>query len=607
MKPRLPVAAVLSLFFTVAAFPQATFIVGSTPVTAVAESGYTEEIGDIMFIPVNPAATLTVPGTITIDLNDNLITYPGDVVVTPPGAVGAVLVPRYNPDELIIQITPGPGTDNYGIRLTGVRIQAAGDPDVAPLDAALSSTGNTIVVGQTNPRVLHAAKTGIASFTGSGPVGVNAVSGNNNGTDTITLTAVEGFRNAFGLTTATDPTQANVQQIMVRLDQAIPEGVTIEFSSTDNSGHWTGGGTLTSVSAFPPTVYYSITSDTDVLTVEDFTITCIITADPVTTTPYEDITIHASVSLAPVHYAGSTDRPRYALDPVGSEPLLEIFHPATTSFDTDGDYKSDIAVWRPDSRVWYVLPSNSPGSFTATQWGMPGDIPVPADFDGDTKSDLAVWRPDSGVWYILPSSVPGSYVTSTLGLATDTPVPRDFDGDGEADPTVWRSDTGTWYTLSSNEPETLIETLWGIPSDTPVPSDFDGDGKADPTVWRSSSGIWYSLCSNAPGTYTATQWGLATDTPVTGDFDGDGKTDPAVWRSSEGTWYILPSNSPGTYTATNWGAGTDVPATGDFDGDGKSDIAVWRPGNGTWYILLSSAPGTYAAVQWGMEDDVIIP
>jgi hypothetical protein len=277
--------------------------------------------------------------------------------------------------------------------------------------------------------------------------------------------------------------------------------------------------------------------------------------------------------------------------------------------DYTGGGTTNFALWRPSEGNWYVPPSELLRGYWSlgltwpeviTQWGVPGDVPVPGDYDGDGITDYAVWRPSEGKWYVIRSST-GEVSITPWGLPGDVPIAAgDYDGDGRTDYAVWRPSEGNWRVRLNTTRFEVIQQL-GVPGDIPLTGNFDGDGKTDYVIWRPSEGNWYVNLSST-GETTIKGWGLPGDVPMPGDFDGDGKTDFAVWRPSEGNWYVNLSSTD-TRLLTQWGFPNDIPVSGDFDGDGKTDYVVWRPSEGNWYILNSSTE-MEVVQQWGLAGDI---
>jgi hypothetical protein len=87
--------------------------------------------------------------------------------------------------------------------------------------------------------------------------------------------------------------------------------------------------------------------------------------------------------------------------------------------DYNGDRRTDLAVYRPESSTWYVWFSGTPDS-GALQWGSAADLPVPADYDGDGLTDYAVFEPAAGTWHIYYAGT-GRTASVQWGALADIP------------------------------------------------------------------------------------------------------------------------------------------------------------------------------------------
>lgn len=305
---------------------------------------------------------------------------------------------------------------------------------------------------------------------------------------------------------------------------------------------------------------------------------------------------------------------------LASGKALRVSGQKRPAADFDGDGASDVVVWRPESGMWYVLPSASGFDFSAhysVQWGLYGDKPVIGDIDGDGRSDFGVYRPGPGLWYWLKSE--SNYTEASViqwGLAEDEPHPADYDGDGKTDLAVYRRKAGQMYVLLSSGGFNRTAALAGDANSVRVlqlsagptrvlTGDYTGDGRDEIVNIDAVQGYIFWTMRTVHGEYiSSSPWGYEQDYALACDLDGDGAAGRiAVRLMPQGHYEWFGATSQGPVVTASHGSLFDHPSCSrDYDGDGKGDMTVFRPHGGRWFIRRSS-DGTLLDLQFGLEGD----
>ncbi len=256
----------------------------------------------------------------------------------------------------------------------------------------------------------------------------------------------------------------------------------------------------------------------------------------------------------------------YTLFSVNNSVATNFFGGTNTlnsaSDDYDGDGRGDFLLFTaPGTILWRIL-QTATNTSRDVLWGnttLGDQFLLPADYDGDGKTDVAVFRRGTGVWYIIQSSNNQQRV-ELFGALNDFGMVGDFDKDGKSDLTIIRGTPNGlgWFTRRSSD-NTVQTVLWG---GTPAPAgdfifpaiqvDVDGDGRQDHVVRRDPNSaqvqgdpVTYYILRSSDNQALIFQWGLDTDAALFGDYDGDGKTDFVARRNIGGelVWFILQSSN----------------------------------------------------------------
>lgn len=216
---------------------------------------------------------------------------------------------------------------------------------------------------------------------------------------------------------------------------------------------------------------------------------------------------------------------------------------------------------------WHLRNALSSGGASSTfEFGVPGDVPLMADYSNSGVRTAAMVRNaragiagDNMEWYIRQVEGPGAPdLVIHYGQPGDKPVIGDWNGNGVHTIGVVRGNR--WLLRNSNRGGNAnIDFTFGQPGDIPVFGDWNGIGRTGIGVVRGNRWLLRDNASAGNPDYDFT-FGSGNGRPVTGDWNGDWAT--GVGWFSGGTWQIRNSLSTGSADATfSFGNSNGIPVT----------------------------------------------
>ena len=193
-------------------------------------------------------------------------------------------------------------------------------------------------------------------------------------------------------------------------------------------------------------------------------------------------------------------------------------------------------------------------------YGNPGDVPLVGYMNPGGKSSLIVYR--GGVWNIDTNrNGTADVVVGFGGMPGDIPLAANFTGPGALDDLVIYRD-GVWYVdRDLNGLADLTFGFGGVAGDVPLAGDVNGDAMSDLVIYR--AGVWYiDTTRNGTADTIVNFGGLPQDVPALFDWNGDGKADLCIFR--DGVWYISTKRDGIADVVFDYGVTGDLPFVGHF-------------------------------------------